>query len=279
MTGVQTCALPICLADGELHLLANTGPTRRTLEVALRTPRAELRLLDPASGQQRSLLAEGGEIELHPYQALLLLSTDKGTGPVAAADPVQSVDPPSPLRLEGPWTLTREGEAPLPVTLPHLLHGADAADLRPLLLETEVQLDEDSARGPLVLDLGEGSVLPAAGGGSGYRALLDPPVREIAAVLVDGQEVGLLWRPPYRLDLTGKLRTGTTRLGLRIHGTTAAAAARPDHAAAAAAQVAEAHAAYGERFQQQELEKMLDGVATGLGSVPVLHRRSGRSEL
>ena len=276
--GGQVGAVRRRLADGELHLLANTGPTRRTLEVALRTPRAELRLLDPASGQQRSLLAEGGEIELHPYQALLLLSTDEGTGPVAAADPVQSVDPPSPLRLEGPWTLTREGEAPLPVTLPHLLHGADAADLRPLLLETEVQLDEDSARGPLVLDLGEGSVLPAAGGGSGYRALLDPPVREIAAVLVDGQEVGLLWRPPYRLDLTGKLRTGTTRLGLRIHGTTAAAAARPEHVAAAAAQVAEAHAAYGERFQQQELEKMLDGVATGLGSVPVLHRRSGRSE-
>ena len=270
--GGQVGAVRRRLADGELHLLANTGPTRRTLEVALRTPRAELRLLDPASGQQRSLLAEGGEIELHPYQALLLLSTDEGTGPVAAADPVQSVDPPSPLRLEGPWTLTREGEEPRPVALPHLLHGADAADLRPLLLETEVQLDEDSARGPLVLDLGEGSVLPAAGGGSGYRALLDPPVREIAAVLVDGQEVGLLWRPPYRLDLTGKLRTGTTRLGLRIHGTTAAAAARPDHAEAAAAQVAEAHAAYGERFQQQELERMLDGVATGLCAVPVLRR-------
>ncbi|WP_170932004.1 glycosyl hydrolase [Brachybacterium massiliense] len=266
------------LVGGELHLLANTGPTRRTLEVAPRTPRAALRLLDPADGSERALPAEGGEIDLHPYQALLLLSTEEGSGPVAPADPARSADAPAPLRLEGPWTLTREGEEPRPVALPHLLHGADAADLRPLLLETEVQLDEDSARGPLVLDLGEGSVLPAAGGGSGYRALLDPPVREIAAVLVDGQEVGLLWRPPYRLDLTGRLRAGTTRLGLRIHGATAAAAARPENAEAAAAQVAEAHAAYGERFQQQELDRMLDGVATGLGTVPVLHRPSGRSE-
>ena len=269
------------LADGELHLLANTGPTRRTLQIAPRTPRGVLRLLDPGDATERALPAEGGEIELHPYQAVLLLVTDEVPGPAAAADasepvaePVPGDAEPAPLRLEGPWTVAREGEEPRPVTLPHLLHGADAADRRPLLLETVVELDEHSARGPLVLDLGEGTALPPTGGGSGYRALLDPPLREIAAVLVDGQEVGLLWRPPYRLDLTGRLRAGTTRLGLRIHGTTAAAAAREDNAEAAAAQVAAAHAAYGERFQPQELERMLDGVATGLAAVPVL-RRSG----
>src|SRR5699024_12838141 len=100
------------------------------------------------------------------------------------------------LRCVG--TGARAGEEPRPVTLPHLLPGADAGDGRRLLLETGVELDEHSAGGPLVLDLGEGTALPPTGGGSGYRALLDPPLREIAAELVDGQEVGLLWRPPYR---------------------------------------------------------------------------------
>ena len=261
------------LADGALHLLVNTGPTRRTLEVAPRTPCAALRLLDPAGGQEHALPVEGGEIELHPYQALLVLAADEEAA--EAAPPALSVEERDPLRLDGPWTLTREGEGPRSVTLPYLLHGTDAADLRPLLLETEVEIDESAARGPLVLDLGEGTALPPTGGGSGYRALLEPPLREIAAVLVDGEEAGLLWRPPYRLDLTGRLRAGTTRLGLRIHGTTAAAAARKDNAEAAAAQVAAAHAAYGERFQQQELERMLDGVATGLGAVPVLRRSDG----
>src|SRR5699024_5926250 len=46
------------LADGELHLLANTGPTRRTLQVAPRTPRAALRLLDPGDATERALPAE-----------------------------------------------------------------------------------------------------------------------------------------------------------------------------------------------------------------------------
>src|SRR5699024_12879699 len=124
-----------------------------------------------------------------------------------------------------------------------------------------------------LLSLADGKPLWPTGG-IAYGARRGPPLREIAAWLVDGQEAGLLWRPPYRLDLTGLLRAGATRLGLRIHGTTAAAAARQDNAEAAAAQVAAAHAAYGERFQQQELERMLDGVATGLGAVPVL-RRSG----
>ena len=154
--------------------------------------------------------------------------------------------------------------------LPHLLHREEAADLRPLLFETTVTLDENAAAGPHVLDLGEGTPLPATGGGSGYRALLEPPVREIAVVEVDGEQVGILWRAPYRLDLTGRLRAGTSRLRLRIHGTTAAAAAAPENAEAAAQQVEAAHAVYGERFQMQELDRMLDGVATGLGTVPVL---------
>src|SRR5699024_10294421 len=65
------------LADGELYLLANTGPTRRTLQIAPRTTRGVLRLLDRGDATERALPAEGGEIELHPYQAVLLLVTDE----------------------------------------------------------------------------------------------------------------------------------------------------------------------------------------------------------
>lgn len=34
--------------------------------------------------------------------------------------------------------------------------------------------------------------------------------------------------------------------------------------------VAAAHAAYGERFQMQQLDRLLDGTAVGLGAVPLL---------
>ena len=268
------------LADGELFLLVNTGPTSLALALAPRRVAARLSLHDPATGASKQLAADGDRFELAPYEARILLAHDEvPVGPIgrvaSEAERPGSGEPPlEPLRLDGPWTLTRGEGPPRPVTLPFLLEGADAADLRPLRLETQVTLEEHEADGPLLLDLGAGVPLREPGPGSGYRALLVPPVREVARVEIDGHEVGMLWRPPYRLDLTGLIPAGGARLVLTVLGTTAAAAAAPENAEPAARAVAAAHAAYGERFQQQELDLLLEGVATGLAEVPVLHRRA-----
>ncbi|MDN5688125.1 MAG: hypothetical protein L0G94_15815 [Brachybacterium sp.] len=272
------------LTDGDLYLLANTGPARREIEVAVREPRAGLALHDPSDGSTRALVPDAAALVLHPYQALLLLATDDGAAPEAVRTPAApSHDDPArvpavpsdPLVLTGPWTARRPGEEPVPIELPHLLTGTEAADLRPLVLETTVTIDPATARAPLMLDLGAGRALTRTGGGSGYRALLEPPVREIAILEVDDEEIGVLWRPPYRLDLTDRLPAGTSTLRLQILGTTAAAAATTAHAAAAEGIVDAAQEAYGRRFQQQEPERMLEGVATGLRTVPVLRRGSG----
>ena len=171
------------------------------------------------------------------------------------------------MPLPGPWTFTHGDRPPESVNLPLLRDGAETADRSPLVLETAVSLTAGQAEGRIVLDLGEGTPLAPAPGAMGYRALLDAPVREIAIVQVDGQELGILWRPPYRLDLTGRLGPGEHTLRLVIHGTTAPASAADEHAAAT---VAAAHAAYGERFQMQQLDHLLDGTALGLGAVPML---------
>lgn len=274
------------LADGDLFLLVNTGPTPLSLTLAPRRARAVLSVHDPATGASQQLAPEDGHLELAPYEARILLAQDDGPLAADAAAPEEARDAVvsaasrgegSPLlaqQLDGPWTLTRGEDEPSPVTLPYLLEGADAADLRPLRLETRVTLDEHEAAGPLLLDLGEGVPRRETGAGSGYRVLLDPPVREAAIIDIDGREVGTLWRPPYRLDLTGRIPAGTSRLGVTVLGTTAAAAAAPENAVPAARDVAAAHAAYGERFQQQELDLLLEGMATGLARVPVLHRRA-----
>jgi hypothetical protein len=41
-------------------------------------------------------------------------------------------------------------------------------------------------------------------------------VRELAEVSVNGKSVGVLWHPPYRIDLTNTLRRGNNRLELRV---------------------------------------------------------------
>ena len=255
------------LVDGELFLLVNTGPTPLELSLAPRRPRAGLSVHDPATGARQALDPAGGSLALAPYESRLLLAHDEALADLHDAAPPRTVARP----LDGPWSVAREGEEPRPVTLPHLLVGTEAADLRPLVLETTVTLDEREAAGPLLLDLGEGTPHEELGAGSGYRALLDAPVREVAIVEIDGHRAGMLWSPPYRLDLTGRISAGTSRLTLRVLGTTAPAAAAPENAMPAARDVAVAHATYGERFQPQELDLLLDGVATGLAAVPVLH--------
>ncbi|WP_122943682.1 glycosyl hydrolase [Brachybacterium sp. EE-P12] len=255
------------LVDGELFLLGNTGPTPLELSLAPRRPRAGLSVHDPATGARQALDPVGGSLALAPYESRLLLAHDEALADLHDAAPPRTVARP----LDGPWSVAREGEEPRPVTLPHLLVGTEAADLRPLVLETTVTLDEREAAGPLLLDLGEGTPHEELGAGSGYRALLDAPVREVAIVEIDGHGAGMLWSPPYRLDLTGRISAGTSRLTLRVLGTTAPAAAAPENAMPAARDVAVAHATYGERFQPQELDLLLDGVATGLAAVPVLH--------
>lgn len=120
--------------------------------------------------------------------------------------------------------------------------------------------------------LGPTAPLADPGEGMGYRVGVDPPVREVAEIELDGEPCGLLWRPPYRLDLGDRLEAGEHRLRITVHGTTASAVAADPHAAE---RIAAAHAAFGVRFEQQETERTLEGVRTGLLAVPVLRRRGG----
>jgi hypothetical protein len=44
------------------------------------------------------------------------------------------------------------------------------------------------------------------------RAYLEGPIREAAQVYVNGQLAGVVWRPPYRLDVTNIVHPGTNEL-------------------------------------------------------------------
>ena len=44
--------------------------------------------------------------------------------------------------------------------------------------------------------------------GNSFAALIAPPVREAAAIFVNGQRAGAAWAPPYRVDVTALLRDG-----------------------------------------------------------------------
>jgi hypothetical protein len=82
-------------------------------------------------------------------------------------------------------------------------------------------LDIDSAKSDVVLDFGRGTptVDTRPPNSNGIHALLDPPIREAATVLVNGTRVGSLWHPPYQLNITSALHPGENTIEVHVYNT------------------------------------------------------------
>ena len=88
--------------------------------------------------------------------------------------------------------------------------------------EKEFDLPSELSSGTsLILDFGEGTPvakpdpLPAFN----LRAFLEGPLREAAEVYVNGQRAGVVWHPPYTLDLTALLKGGKNELRIVVGNT------------------------------------------------------------
>ncbi|MFC7374915.1 MULTISPECIES: glycosyl hydrolase [unclassified Brachybacterium] len=280
------------LADGDLYFVANTGPEVRTVYLTPRTRRTCYEVWDPR-GAPVTAAERSGEavvVTLHPYEATVLVATGElrgpgdapGEGPAGTADTAGSTES---LRLEGPWhfalgaptvsggpeSLSEAGTL-REVSLPHRWDEenprfAGSGTYRATLEIDPSWLEPDSR---LVLDLGPSRVIENTSREvKSYRALVAPPVREVAVVSVNGVEAGVLWDAPHRIDVTELLRAGANTLELAVYNTAAGAVAADEHAALI---VDESHRAYGARFQQQDLDLAMDQVSSGLQAVPVLLR-------
>ena len=268
--------------DGlDVHLVVNTGPHRRTQRVVPRDTRDRIEVWDPRDGAVVDVTESPGEhgieIALEPYQALVLVGhdgepsaverpTDAGVGARAVR-----------LSLDGDWRLVRPDGTDLgEVSLPH--RWEDDQRIGPDFSGTlayVTTLSTPPHDGVIRLDLGEGR--PSDDGGAGrergieghsYRVQLVPPVGEVVRVLVDDEVVATLWAPPYACDLTARLRgTDAVTLRLEVSNTTANALAADG---TVAGWVADAERWHGRRFRMQALERVREGLSSGLTTVPEL---------
>jgi hypothetical protein len=138
---------------------------------------------------------------------------------------------------------------------------------------TGCELGDLSPEARVVIDLGGCSATDAADQGNAglvgrsYKVAVTGPVGEIAEVRANGTGCGMVWAPPYRVEITGAARSGWNEIEIVVRNTAANALAADRDIVELAAQ---SEARYGRRFRMQDLDRAMASVRSGLLSVPTI---------
>ncbi|HSE37527.1 MAG TPA: glycosyl hydrolase [Blastocatellia bacterium] len=253
--------------DGEIYFIANTGNEPRRTKATFRIAGLNPEWWDPMSGEVRPATVEGRDangvsisLDLEPYGSRVLVFSRRGPVPLASV----SDHAPVPIDLSDGWQVSfGEGAS---ITMDTLRSWTDDEKTRfysgLAVYEKSFQFPEGfSKKGRRVrLELGDGRPVAAPPNprANGMRALMEGPVREAAAVTVNGRRAGSVWCPPYSIDVTDFLKIGENKLRIVVGNTAInhmAGRALPDYRLL--------NLRYGERFQPQDMDK-LQPVPSGL---------------
>jgi hypothetical protein len=253
------------LSVGDLYFIANTSnhPVRTRAQFRQHAKFAES--WDPFTGQTSAVAnASDIDISLKPYESRLILFSDSPAKASSLSTPNPATET---IDLSSEWNLNFTG-------LNHTVHMAtlhswsddDAFKYYSgeVTYEKTVELPDRLSRSSLLLDFGDGTPVPKPDPLPEFnmRAYLESPVREAAEIYVNGQRAGVVWHPPYTLDLTSLLKPGKNELRIVVGNTAInalAGRALPDYRLL--------NDRYGERFVPQDvdhLEPLPSGILNGL---------------
>jgi hypothetical protein len=147
-------------------------------------------------------------LELAERESVFVVFRDKAAG-LARSDTARSAAAVTETKLAavtGPWTLSFPAGcgAPASVSMAKLASWTESAD-------AGVKYFSGTATYAKSVTAQAGWFKP------GRRIYLDlGKVRDIAEVKVNGKAVGMVWAPPYRVDLTGALRPGANKVKIAV---------------------------------------------------------------
>jgi hypothetical protein len=173
----------------------------------------------PASGSFASLIRKGDkegiglpveQVVAVRDQTAILQCWQNGqyslTGSNGQNEEIEIHDLPAPLQLDGEWKVEFEPEwgAPAEIKLPELISWTDHGD-------DGVKYYSGTGSYHKTLNV------PADWLGSGRRVHLDlGDVHEIAEIYVNGQSAGVIWKPPFRADITSFIEPGSNVLRIEV---------------------------------------------------------------
>jgi hypothetical protein len=196
--------------DTQIYFVANRSAQPETIECTFRVRGKAPELWDPVSGETRLATAyreAGGRatvpLAFDPYGSVFVVfRKDAEDHPATGAPNARAYQ--ARQSVDGPWTVSFDPAwgGPAEVAFPELVSWTDRPEegIRhysgTATYRRTVSLPEALRRRHLALDLGE--------------------VRELAEVRVNGRSLGVVWSPPFRVDLGDALRPGDNTIEVDV---------------------------------------------------------------
>jgi hypothetical protein len=197
------------LADGDVFWVDNRNNRAETLDASFRIQGQEAELWHADTGEMEPapyLIANGRTtvpLRLDPYDAVFVVFRRPATLQARAIP--RKIE--TPLgSLDGPWTVDFQAGrgAPARITLVALASWSECAEAGVKYFSgtgtytTTVQAPADWMRtgARLWLDLGD--------------------VKNLAEVAVNGRPLGIVWKAPFRVEVTGALKPGPNELQVKV---------------------------------------------------------------
>jgi hypothetical protein len=199
--------------DSDIYFVRNTSLEPLATDVIFRASHRVPRFWDPTDGRVEKVPAfktiDGGTmlpLDLPPGGSIFVVFTDQAPGSMPVTETRPAAALPEPIPLDGPWKVSFDPRwgGPASVEFPRLMCWTEH-------LEQGVKFYSGTATYHRTVEI------PAAWIGSGRRARLDlGDVRELAEVFVNGRSAGILWKPPFRADVTDLLQPGRNELKIEV---------------------------------------------------------------
>jgi hypothetical protein len=259
------------LVHGDLYFVANTWNKPAHLVARFRNtaPRAET--WDPFTGKVTGLPdPKHIDLELAPYESRLIFFSSEAR---LAAPRIERRD--SVLaNLSQEWKVSfgSSGWAAEMTQLASWTNNPSTRDFSGVATyekDIDLPLGNHAPGARLFLDFGKATSVSEFWRGN-PSAYLDAPVRDAAEVFINGVRAGVVWHPPYRIDVTAFFHSGSNRLRILVGNTAInelAGQPAPDYKALSAR--------YGIRFVPQFMDDLhplpsgLLGPVTLIESTPV----------
>ncbi|HEX3437978.1 MAG TPA: glycosyl hydrolase [Pseudacidobacterium sp.] len=239
------------VGNGDLYFVANTSNRRLQTSAHFRSIYRRAEVWDAFTGKITGETDQANiPLDLEPYESRLIFFAEDAMRGASASRPAAI----KTLDISTGWHVIFNDPERHSLDMAKLSTWEQHPDFRyysgVATYEKSLVLEPGMT---VALDFGEGTPVaqPNPLGPHNIRAYLESPVREAAEVFLNGNHVGYIWHPPYRLDLTPFVKDGRNKLKIVVGNTAINALAgqpQPDYRLL--------YARYGTLFVPQDMDHL-----------------------